>query len=198
MRETVSVMSVLEHDAFLANDPMDQVHLESLVIGGPAELPRHNAQQLNGVDKFVVNTLINLDDEGSPLDVYLSVYRGKKILKVQASRLFPHEAAQQKFLQLDIDYQGFVFPPSRLVSNWVESRNLRVKLMKTKNKAQGFHEITEWASFGVGEFVCRLAVEPSKDPDQAIVRLHALPGDLHNIGTYRGHTEVITFSKFNL
>ena len=48
-------MSVLEHDAFLANDPMDQVHLESLVIGVPAELPRHNVHQLNAVDRFMVN-----------------------------------------------------------------------------------------------------------------------------------------------
>ena len=191
-------MSVIEHDTFLANNPMDLVLLESHVIRGPAELPGHNAEQLNGADRFVVNTIINLNEEGSPLDIYLSVFRAKKILKVQASRLFPHEGPEQKFLQMEIDYQGFHFPPSRLCSDWVASRNLGVKLMKTKNKAHGFHEMAEWGTFGVGEFMCRLAVEPAKEPDQAIVRLHAIPGNLDDLSTFRGRTEDTGYPVINL
>ena len=130
------------------------------------------------------------NDVGAPEDVFLSVFRNKKILKVPAGRLFPHEAASNKLFQLEVDYTGFAFPPSQLWSEWVPSTSLGVRLMKTRNKQNGFHDRAEWADLGVGDFMVRLQVEPSRDPDQAIVRLHALPGDRDNLSTYRGNPEV--------
>ena len=50
----------------------------------------------------------------------------------------------------------------------------------------------QWAEYGVGPFMVRLAVEPGRDPDMAIVRLHALPGDRENLATYRGNPETLS------
>ena len=89
-------MSVIEHDVFVVENDLNANRLDSLVILGVHELKEKNIAQLGGFDKFVVNTVIHLNDVGAPEDVFLSVFRNKKILKVPAGRLFLHEAASNQ------------------------------------------------------------------------------------------------------
>lgn len=192
---------MLVHDVFTAENGISLPKLDQLEITGLVQLPDLNNRQVQSVDKFVVSSVINLDAHGAPADICVAVFRKKRILKIQANRLFPNAVfpdGKSKMIQLDnIDYGGFLFPPSQLWSSWVSSSDVGAKLMISNNKVNGFHLQEEWAEYGVGPFMLRLAVEPGRDPDMAIVRLHALPGDRENLATYRGNPEVCNILNLN-